>query len=311
MSIICIGDFGNGGVQQYNVANLMNQVIKKKNTQFILGLGDNIYPFGVKSSEDKQFIDKFEKPYESLPNNIKFYQVLGNHDYFGNIKAQIDYQDNLNRWQLPNNYYYFDKILNGVKVEFYAIDTNLYYDHRLLDKAVEQESYMFDKLNQSRDENCWRIIYGHHPWKSTGFHGHCNDLLNSFLKKMSENKKIHLYISGHDHDNQHICERSNPESPHILVSGTGAKLRYIPKTYRDLKSYYYDNYLLHYSENPGFITLDFSVDEIIIEIHSLTDFLTNSGMLNYYLNYGSCVNNCGESCEYKYTINKKNTIKKT
>ena len=59
MSIICIGDFGNGGIQQYNVANLMNQVIKKKNTQFVLGLGDNIYPFGVKSSEDKQFINKF------------------------------------------------------------------------------------------------------------------------------------------------------------------------------------------------------------------------------------------------------------
>ena len=307
MSIICIGDFGNGGPQQYNVANLINQVIKQKKTQFILGLGDNIYPFGVKSQNDSQFIDKFEKPYESLPDYINFYNVLGNHDYFGNVQAQIEYQNLSKRWIMPNKYYYFEKILNDVRVEFYAIDTNLYSSKYLLEEAVEQESYLLNKLKESPDDNCWRIIFGHHPWRSTGFHGHCNVLLESFLDKMHQTKKIDLYISGHDHDNQHI---SIPDKPHMLISGTGAKTRYIPKTYRDLKSYYYDNYLLHYSENPGFINLNFSIDELEVEIYSLNNYPKSNGILNYYLNYGECLINNEESREYKYIIKRVKTNSK-
>ena len=39
-----------------------------------------------KNGMAKEFIDKFEIPYSILPDNIKFFNVLGNNDY--NIKIQ-------------------------------------------------------------------------------------------------------------------------------------------------------------------------------------------------------------------------------
>ena len=71
--------------------------------KLILGLGNNIYPDGVNSKNDKLFIDKFEIPYKILPSNIKFYNILGNRDY--NLKmspqAQIFYTDKSFRWIIP------------------------------------------------------------------------------------------------------------------------------------------------------------------------------------------------------------------
>ena len=84
-SILFLGDYGTGKKGQYEVANLLEKLIKKYKCKFILGLGDNISPDGVKSIKDQQFIDKFEIPYSNLPDNIKFFNVLGNNDY--NIKA--------------------------------------------------------------------------------------------------------------------------------------------------------------------------------------------------------------------------------
>ena len=74
-SILCIGDFGTGNQGQYIVADLLKYLIKKHNCKFILGLGDNIYPNGVKSINDSQFLEKFEIPYSNLSNNIKFFNL--------------------------------------------------------------------------------------------------------------------------------------------------------------------------------------------------------------------------------------------
>ena len=83
-SIVCVGDFGSGDKNQKKVAKLMEYLIKKYNTDLIIGLGDNIYPEGVKSINDDKFIKQFEEPYQNLPKHIKFYNILGNHYYYGN-----------------------------------------------------------------------------------------------------------------------------------------------------------------------------------------------------------------------------------
>ena len=177
-SIICVGDFGVGNKAQYNVSYLIEYLIEKYNGDLILGLGDNIYPEGVTNINDIKFIERFENPYSNLPKRIKFYNILGNHDYKGNIKAQIKYTNYSDRWNLPNNFYCFKKNINRVPVEFFAIDTNV---EKLSERNRKiQEKWVTDALKNSRAR--WRIVYGHHPWKSTGSHGNANNyFLNSLI----------------------------------------------------------------------------------------------------------------------------------
>ena len=74
-STICIGDFGSGQEIQYRVAQLIKYLNNRLPCELVLGLGDNIYPTGVKSVNDENFITKFEKPYSILPEHIKFYNL--------------------------------------------------------------------------------------------------------------------------------------------------------------------------------------------------------------------------------------------
>ena len=76
-----IGDMGSGNKLQFKVAKSLTNIIKNNNCKFVCGLGDNIYDSGCNSPEDKQFITKFEIPYRNIPDNIKFFMCLGNHDY--------------------------------------------------------------------------------------------------------------------------------------------------------------------------------------------------------------------------------------
>ena len=82
-----------------------------------MGLGDNIYNYGVESVEDPQFNLKFEKPYENI--HKRFYMCLGNHDYDyltdeNTIKKnksnfQIRYTLKSKKWYMPHKYYDFCK----------------------------------------------------------------------------------------------------------------------------------------------------------------------------------------------------------
>ena len=81
------------------------------NFDFVIMLGDNIYG----SHSPRDFVDKFEKPYQSLLDaGVKFYASLGNHD-----------DPNDERLYKPFNmggerYYTFRK---GA-VTFFALDSN-------------------------------------------------------------------------------------------------------------------------------------------------------------------------------------------
>ena len=129
-----LGDMGSGNKSQLQVVNgLLKDNIHKKKT-FVCGLGDNIYENGCYSVDDHQFYTKFEKPYEKIPNSIKFYMCLGNHDYgyshTDNSEFQIQYgikSQKLNKkWFMPSKYYHFQKKKNDLVIEFFVIYTNFY-----------------------------------------------------------------------------------------------------------------------------------------------------------------------------------------
>ena len=147
-SFICVGDFGTGETDQYNVSKLIEYLDKENTCELIIGLGDNIYPDGTVSIYDPKFGTHFEDPYKNLPKDIKFYHCLGNHDYRGNVESQILYSNYSNRWVLPDNYYCFHGKVNNIECDFFAIDTNLYFlDDKK--KQKEHEKWLIEQIKNS------------------------------------------------------------------------------------------------------------------------------------------------------------------
>ena len=85
-SLLCLGNFGTGRKEQYQVSQLMKEICSK-DCKLILGLGNNIYPDGVETIDDESFLEKFEIPYKILSLNLKFYNILENCDY--NLKNHL------------------------------------------------------------------------------------------------------------------------------------------------------------------------------------------------------------------------------
>ena len=235
-SILFIGDFGSGGDGQYLVSKLLEKLIEKFKCKFIIGLGDNIYPDGVKSIKDKQFLDKFEIPYSNLADNIKFYNILGDHDY--NIKVsprnEIKYSKISNKWVMPHNFYCFRKNINNVPIEFIAIDTNL---SKMKNKKL-QEQWLMNTIYESRCR--WIIVFGHHPWKSYSSKYEDNYELNELYTKINNIKKVDLILSGHEHNKQHIYI---PDKPNMLICGVGSIIEEDIKFYNNKELKYFSNTL--------------------------------------------------------------------
>jgi hypothetical protein len=73
--------------------------------RFIISVGDNFYPKGVKSVDDPQWKTTFEDVYSAPSLKCRWYIVGGNHDEYSNISAQIAYTIKSPRWFFPNYYY--------------------------------------------------------------------------------------------------------------------------------------------------------------------------------------------------------------
>jgi len=226
MNFLIIGDYGTSDKYQKLVAESMKELIKNNKIKFICGLGDNIYDHGVTSVNDIKFQTHFEEPYKDI--KLKFYQTLGNHDYgtilFNNIipndfKHQIEYTKLSKKWYLPKRYYTFQKKINNIKIDFFVLDTNI--DLMKNDEIMIQLNYFKNKINKSKAD--WRILYGHHTYRSVAGHGNAERLLENFLNELFSLNKINIYMCGHDHTKQYIQKLNNGKILHLIVCGSGGK----------------------------------------------------------------------------------------
>ena len=236
-----LGDMGSGEKSQYLVSSAIEKHIKKniKNDKtFICGLGDNIYEDGCTSINDKQFITKFEKPYSNLSDKIKFYMCIGNHDYGrhtcgkGNSFNQIKYgrrsQKQGKKWVMPDYYYTFRKKDKNITVDFFVLDTNSF---NLMESGLEkQRKKISQMINKSNAD--WKIVYGHHPWRSIAGHGNADEDLEKFFTKLYLESPFDLYMCGHDHNKQLINMEIMNDTLPLIVCGTGGKV-YHDETYLD------------------------------------------------------------------------------
>jgi len=261
LNIIALGDMGNGEVNQYKVAEGILELDTKIGIDFVLGLGDNIYPNGVESINDNKFKDQFENPYSILPKNIDFYMTLGNHDYRNRIAPQINYTLRSSRWNMPGRYYQFTKKIKDCSIDFFAIDTN--FNSMTFEDISLQEKWLKKSLSESKSK--WKIVFGHHPWKSSGYHGDSKGLIDKFYKETLSNK-VDILLNGHDHDKQHMIY----SNINLIITGTGCQIRQINKENRLMYPY-----LQFFEESLGYCLLQINKNKIIFY------FLDESNNLEY------------------------------
>jgi len=209
--ILVFGDNGTGDENQMKVAAAMQKFCEKNGCDLALMLGDNIHPQGVRSADDPQFIEKFEKPYEGLW--IPFYAILGEHDWgrkeeMFNWKAQIEYSRRSSRWRMPSDVY--SLTIGDLKI--LALNTNV------LDSSQAQVDWLKKELGNSQAR--WNLVLGHKPIHSYGYHGDTDFMTALVLPLLCG--RADLYLSAHEHNLQVL--KADCGLP-LLISGAGGKLR--------------------------------------------------------------------------------------
>ena len=254
--IACLGDWGYDTIPKFAKEAL--SVIDD-----IFLLGDNFYPNGVNSENDDQWTTKLKN---FFPLGKKKYVVLGNHDYLGNVHAQLLYTfaPDYFSWHFPH-FFYDEKDLQN-DAHFFFMDTALlsltYTTHLLracnvdeekLQKyfflvdqfAEQQKTWLFDQLSRSKSK--WKIILGHYPVVSGGKHQISKEIFD-FFHYVCKRFKIDYYICGHEHNVQ-VLEKFDTK---FIVTG-GLQHNYdvslIPET-------------IFCTSEPGFIQIELQKQNI-------------------------------------------------
>jgi len=198
VTFVALGDMGEGGSAQTHVAQAMFSVCQRDGCDFVLGLGDNIYPHAVHSANDPAFQEKFETPY-SLFQGIDFWMILGNHDWkqlLTGAQAEVDYTLQSERWRLPNSHYEIPFLPPWLHI--YGVDTSL------IEAVVD-----LHQLQSAQSSLCgkpgWRFLFGHYPTRSNGADGHGGSwFVRRELEQLIRTCKIQVYFAGHDHHQAHL-----------------------------------------------------------------------------------------------------------
>ncbi|URE39760.1 Purple acid phosphatase [Musa troglodytarum] len=232
LSILIVGDWGRKGqFNQSQVATQMGRIGEELDIDFVVSTGDNFYEDGLTGVDDKAFEESFTNIYTSKSLQTQWYSVLGNHDYRGDVLAQLSpvLRNIDGRWLCLRNF-----ILNAEIVDFFFVDTtplvesywtnpeDHHYDWR---EVAPRENYipnLLKDLDAALKESTapWKIVVGHHTMRSVSEHGDTPELL-AFLLPVLKDNGVDLYVNGHDHCLEHISSKDSPIQ--YLTSGGGSK----------------------------------------------------------------------------------------
>ena len=207
----------------------------------IIICGDNYYDYYKK--EDIFNIEKnMFSIYNINKNNIL--SILGNHDYYicpGELVKNNIF--NIKDW------YYTHDYGNGIKLFF--IDTMLIKpdepdilytkicDSRKLPYSTIQEAFehctrlrkiMLDWLDNelNNSKNKFNIVIGHYPIYTLGIYLDINPTIMYYLYPILKKHNVQVYISGHEHNSQHIIinkEKKKDYKLHVFICGGAIETR--------------------------------------------------------------------------------------
>ncbi|MBW8745644.1 MAG: metallophosphoesterase [Sphingomonas sp.] len=232
-SFLVVGDWGRDGAQhQRDVADAMGRAAADAGARFIISVGDNFYEDGVQSAADAQWRTSFEAIYTAPSLQVPWFVALGNHDYRGNPQAQIDYAAKSGRWRMPKRYYQLSGTAFGApELDLFVIDTSPLV-HKYREKVDAQIAR--NVAGQDADAQlAWldrslaastapiKLVIGHHTLRSGGSgHGETPEIVERVLPLLKQ-RRVAVYINGHDHDLQHI----RADGLDYLCCGAGSEVR--------------------------------------------------------------------------------------
>ncbi|KAK1423633.1 hypothetical protein QVD17_18939 [Tagetes erecta] len=271
LSFLVVGDWGRRGLyNQSNVAYQMGNIGEKMDVDFIVSTGDNFYDSGLVDEDDPAFYDSFTNIYTAPSLQKQWYAVLGNHDYRGNVLAQLSpvLTQRDNKWLCIKSF-----ILHAGNVELFFVDTTPFQDKYFTDTdhtydwrgVLPREQYLTNLLKDvdvalKESTAKWKIVVGHHTIFSAGDHGNTQELVDKLLPILLENE-VNLYINGHDHCLQHISHANSQLQ--FLTSGGGSKAwrGEISRWNLDEMKFYYDG--------QGFMAVEVTESEVHLTFYDI------------------------------------------
>ncbi len=223
-----IGDWGRDGTHhQRAVAAAMATAATARDPRWIVSAGDNFYEDGVTGVTDPQWRRSFEAVYHQPSLQRPWPIVLGNHDYRGNVEAQIAYSARSARWQLPARHYLRHLPLgDGTAAAMFFLDTSPFirkYLGTTTRIAGQDPAAQLAWLRQSLAASSarWKIVIGHHPvFTARGGPGHDQPDLIAALAPVLRAGGVRAYLNGHDHTMQFTAR----DGTAFVTCGAGSKI---------------------------------------------------------------------------------------
>lgn len=219
VNLLALADWGHDTHAQEQVARAMAKYVRTRGRSFdaVLLAGDNYYmPLGGIS--DPRWERLFERMFDREALPMPFYAVFGNHDYDddrGKIELEYARAHPESRWKMPAKWYRVDLPADAPLVRVLMLDSN----YTELGKAEweAQLSWLEGELASPRDAP-WLLLCAHHPLFSDGEHGDDARLQKDWGELMRRHG-VDVYVSGHDHNLQHLAAAGYATS--FIVSGGG------------------------------------------------------------------------------------------
>ncbi|KAH7845025.1 hypothetical protein Vadar_034301 [Vaccinium darrowii] len=272
LGFLVVGDWGRDGLyNQSEVAFQMGRIAQKLDIDFVVSTGDNFYDDGLKAVNDPAFRESFSEIYTHKSLQKPWYSVLGNHDYRGDVRAQLNpiLRKIDRRWLCLRSF-----VLNAEIADFFFVDTTPFvdayfndpedhiYDWRGIYPRKKYVSNLLKDLDLALRQSAakWKIVVGHHAIRSVGHHGDTHELVDRLLPILEANN-VAFYMNGHDHCLERIsCYKSRIQ---FLTSGAGSKAwRGDEKSHNDCAvNFFYDG--------QGFMSVQLNSNSALIVFYDV------------------------------------------
>lgn len=236
--MLMIGDWGTDKYldQQIAVANGMKSYVdvRQVHPESLFLLGDNWY--GKLSEDSSRWQTQFEQMYPKSHFPGPAYAVLGNHDYEYKIGSKVEMELKYaaahpgTRWYMPSRWYTFTWPEKKPLVTFICLDSNYpgtksdpwpwSFTMKKEDRDA-QEAWFTQEVRKPRTTPFVAVV-AHHPLFTNGVHKDNKQLITRWDGLLRENR-VDFYITGHDHDLQHLEFAGHPTS-FVISGGGGAEL---------------------------------------------------------------------------------------